>query len=283
MGKHYVPRKYLAGFATPNDDRQIWMYDKRTREWRLAAISKVAQEVGYFDADTEGALNETVEHPAHIVLGKVRRRERISADERSILAVYAAVMFKRVPAGRRRASALIEPTIRSVIARYRVQLAAEVNTPEDERRLKVHLEHLDRLEKQYLIEAPEEMRQRVRSPWPSERIAGAVEAMTWRFAVSKSPALFITSDNPAFYFESLGVGNQDSELTFPLANDLALLGSWQGPPGSLLEVGARPSLVKEVNRRIASGAERFIFSHHPYPWVTTLAHKAKPQLSRIGW
>lgn len=57
----------------------------------------------------------------------------------------------------------------------------------------------------------------------------------------------------------------------------------EGPRESLVTVQARPSLVKEANRRVASGAERFLFSHERGDWIATLANKPHPFLSRIQW
>ena len=94
---------------------------------------------------------------------------------------------------------------------------------------------------------------------------------------------FVTSDNPAFFFEGLGLGSPDSELTFPLSPELALLADWQGTPFSTSVFGAKPGLVREVNRRVVSGAERFIFSHAPQPWLPKVAGKGNPYLSRIQW
>jgi hypothetical protein len=97
MGKHYVPQKYLAGFATANNPSQVWMYDKQERKWARAAISRVAQERDYFDPETESQLAISVEAPVHKMLAKLRRLEAISAEEREALALYAAVMLMRVP------------------------------------------------------------------------------------------------------------------------------------------------------------------------------------------
>lgn len=94
---------------------------------------------------------------------------------------------------------------------------------------------------------------------------------------------FITSDNPAFFFEGLGLGNPDSELTFPLSPGVALLADWQGAPFSVSVFIAKTSLVREGNRRVVSGAERFIYSHAPQPWLPRVASKQPPYLSRIQW
>lgn len=283
MGKHFVPRKYLAGFATPTEPEQIWMYDKRERSWACAAIGKVAQQRDYFDPETETELAESVERPAHRVLDAVRVGRPISSDERDALALYAAVMLMRVPRRRRKAGELVEPTLRQVIDRLRNEMRAEVSSAEDEVRLQGHLEVLGRIEQQYAIEPPPEVVAKIRSPWPTDRVLAAVRDMAWRLVSTSGPSYFLTSDNPAYFFEAYGVGSPEAELAFPLSSNLMLLGNWQGPKRSTTTLGGTQAMVKEVNRRVASGAERFIFYHQRARWIETLAHRRDPYLSRILW
>ena len=42
-------------------------------------------------------------------------------------------------------------------------------------------------------------------------------------------------------------------------------------------------LVKELNRRIASGAERFVFYHKDADWIPQGRHELAEQLNRIRW
>ena len=42
-------------------------------------------------------------------------------------------------------------------------------------------------------------------------------------------------------------------------------------------------MVKEINRRVATGAERFVFSADPVPWLRSVCDKPEPYLSRIQW
>ena len=96
-------------------------------------------------------------------------------------------------------------------------------------------------------------------------------------------AQFLTGDNPAFFFEGFGLGTPRAELTFPIASDLALFGCWQGHKADLIHIQARPVLVRELNRRVASGSERFVFFHSEQAWVSTVADKQDPHLSEIRW
>lgn len=111
----------------------------------------------------------------------------------------------------------------------------------------------------------------------------AVASMTWRMAFTNGPQFFITSDNPAFFFEAFGIGTPQSEVAFPLSPDLSLMGSRQGDPGAILLVEVKPKVVREVNRRMVASAERLVFCHEKQPWLPAMIGKSKPYLSRISW
>jgi hypothetical protein len=283
MGKHWVPRKYLAGFASSSEATHIWMYDKKNGSWHHPAISKAVQDPDYFDPETESELATSVEAPAHRVLEKVRKRESISEDEREALAVYIGVMVMRVPRARRRASELVEPSLREVLEKIREQMRSEVSSPEDESLFEDRLKTLERIGRTYADDPPPEVVAKIRSPWPSDEMLGAVRDMAWRFVSTEGPSYFLTSDNPAYFFEGLGLGTPRAELTFPLSSELALLGSWQGQKRSTTSLVAKHALVKEVNRRVASGAERFVFYRGRERWVETITQRSNPYLSRIVW
>ena len=87
--------------------------------------------------------------------------------------------------------------------------------------------------------------------------------MTWRIIDIPRDRLLVTADGPAHYFESLGLGSVESELTFPIDSTSVLIGSYTGDPKSTLHLRGKTELVKEVNRRMITCAERFVFS--PYP------------------
>jgi hypothetical protein len=58
MGHHYVPQKYLRGFAELGNDDAIWMYDKKLRKFTNPGIKSVAQEAGFYSEEVEQQLNE---------------------------------------------------------------------------------------------------------------------------------------------------------------------------------------------------------------------------------
>lgn len=284
MGHHYVPQEYLRGFEAKEDPGLIWMYDKMSRDFRKVPMAAAAQATGFYDPDTERRLNEVVEGPAHAALGRIRKHQQLLPGDREALAGYVAVMLMRVPARRRRSMAMFPSVVDKVMGDVSALVEGWAKDPRTDpqlaRRRRIEVEQA---RERFLQEPPEEVIARVRSPWPSKRVLEAVHSMTWRIVVAPKDNAFLTCDNPAFFFESLGLGRPESELTFPLAPDLALLGNWQGERESLLVVQPRPRVAKEINRRVASGAERFVFCDERRDWVATLADKRQHSLNRIQW
>jgi len=90
----------------------------------------------------------------------------------------------------------------------------------------------------------------------------------------------LTSDNPFFFFESLGVGRPESEVSFPISSDVALWATWRT---DLKEgfVPAKDSLIREFNRRTVSIAKRHLFYSRNEKWVVSLANKKAVRLNGI--
>jgi Protein of unknown function (DUF4238) len=282
MGKHYVPQKYLQGFAVPNDSTRIWMYDKKTRSWSLPSIKRVAQQRDYFPEDVETRLTFEIENPANAVLNRLRQGQQLDNQDRAALENYIAVMLMRVPRRRRKGYESFPAVRESTFAEIREEIASSTNEVGQDL-ISSLLKEIDRLEEVYEDVIPENVRERIHSPWASDAIIGAIRQMTWRLTPAARGTFFLTSDNPAYFFEAFGVGSERAELTFPISSTLAMLGSHRGAPGSTIMTRVRTAISKEINRRMISGAERFIFTPQRATWIEVIASKPDPYLSRIEW
>jgi hypothetical protein len=282
MGKHYVPQEYLRGFASSDDRTHVWMFDTQTKKWSHAAIKQVAQEGDYYDSTVETRLAEEVERPGHAALGVLRRGEQLSSTQRDALAYYIAVMVVRGPRKRRLGNEMAPRVLKSTIEELRANIAA-VEEKHDSPRIRALLEEAARLEIKYQEEMPRTVQQQIDSPWPSANVIAAVQGMTWRILRVDPPNFFITADNPAFYFDSYGLGTERAELSFPIDAVSVLHGSYQGVLRETLYLPGTRVLVKEITKRLASGAERFVFSPKKESWIETLALRKKPFFSHIEW
>lgn len=111
---------------------------------------------------------------------------------------------------------------------------------------------------------------------------GLVLSMEWRLLRTNGPIYFLTGDNPAFYFEGLGLARPASELTFPLSSQQVLWGSHM-PVRGPWRLPARQGMVKEANKRLAFGAQRFIVYRQKAEWMQKLASNKSPHLNSIQW
>ena len=282
MGHHYVPQKYLRGFAEPGNDEAIWMYDKQLRKFTNPGIKSVAQEAGFYGEEVEQHLSELIEKPANRVLDKIRSKGNINEIERLHLSTYIATMMKRVPKRRTKALAMAPVAMEKTINEVRQQVQQWASTTENKSLAERRLNEIKEIEESLRSRLPEPIVNQIRLPWATQQMIDLICAMTWRI-VSAKEDYFITSDNPAYFFEAYGIGTQKSEITFPISRDLALFTSWQGTPNSMVYLEARPILVREANKRLISGAERFVFSHRQEDWIAKLSNNPKPYLSRIQW
>jgi hypothetical protein len=284
MGHHFVPQRYLRNFENPSRPGFIWLHDKRGGPARLAPIKQVAQAKRFYSAQTEDSLARHVETPANVVIRKLTGDTVITSAERLQLAYYMAVMLKRVPARRRRSAEMIPGVLSDVVANVREQLNAIANAVQtDPELLARRLREVDAAERKLALHPPRGVLDQIREPWPSEGMLRALFGMTWRVLISSGPQYFITTDNPAFFFGAYGLAREESELAFPLSTTHALHGSWRRAGSDLVFLRATQTIVKEINRRLASEVERLAFYHEPAPWLLKILPKKKPYLSVIRW
>ena len=283
MGHHFVPQAHLRPFQVPDAPGMIWVYP-RGGEPRLAAIKNVAQASGFYDEDVERDLNTYVEGPANPIFDKLRRGEFIDTDERFQVTLYLATMVKRVPRSRERGEALIPGQLEETIAEFRtaiVEYAAQRGaTPEARERW---LRNLKAIEDKWRVETPPEVMDEISKPWPSDRQVAIIAGMQWRVLVTEPPEMFITSDNPAFFFESIGIAKErGGELCFPLSPTHCLHCCHQRIRQPLVFITPDRETVREMNRRVASAATSIVMAHRKESWPMKLLQR-KPGLRRINW
>jgi hypothetical protein len=105
--------------------------------------------------------------------------------------------------------------------------------------------------------------------------------MNWQFLISKE-ITYITSDNPLFFFSHEGIGPITAEVTIPFSSTVALWMNRDAKSKPMYAI-ASTAFVKEVNRRTACNATRFVFSSKKEAWMSKLAFKNHYKLNRIAW
>ena len=281
MGQHYVQQHYLRCFGTPEDPNNIWMYDKDSKEFKRLPIRNVAQSSGFYSEEDEHVLSEKIEGPAQAPLEQLRNGQQVEVQGRQAVALYLESMIKRVPHCRME--------MLGIAPQVKEKLLAWIRKSPESLALKCNLtpaELLHRIEQweQKFDSKPLSMKDDlIRRQWFSQVVTACILSMTWRVIKADESHLFLTSDNPVFFDEGYGLEEPHGEFSFPLSSDVALHGSWKGSQEGLLFVQAKPALVKEINRRVVFGADRFLFYHQNASWVSVVAAKRQPRLNRIQW
>jgi hypothetical protein len=226
---HYVPRRYLRNFECPDRPGFVWQYDRQSREARQVAIEKAAQSPNFYPAGDERLLAGAIEGPANPVIKKLLQRTAITADERRAIAVYTATMLMRVPATRRKLFETYPDRLKTYCAELRQSIHEQAMSRPDvtPARVALVLAGIDAFEQRWAENPSPEALDQMLTPLPFRNMVGIIDAMTWCLMVSSGPDYFITSDNPAFIFDAIGLANQESELSLPLSPRVALHGSWQ--------------------------------------------------------
>ncbi len=259
-------------------------YVRGEQEGRLLPIERVAQSPGYYDADVERDLSQLVEGPTTPLLDALRHGETLDETGRTAVAVYAATCIKRVPRAREQGRELIPHTLEAVVERLRTELP-ELSGGDPVRMDKLRND-LEVAYEKYRETPPTAVLDQLRDPRPTWAMVEAIRNMSWRLLITEPPEMFLTSDNPLFYFEGLGFGKDTSEFAFPLSPTRCLHGCRQPLRlgGTLETRNAERALVHEINRRMANNATKLLFANAKVKFPITLLRKGRGHyLSRINW
>lgn len=292
---HITPAFYLRGFTCAERGKEsfIWVYERGLPykpgyiktgvynpcqrpvkatgfEWDYYAFEK--PDGSGWDYETyENALAK-VEEEAKPAIQRLRRHELVEGADRMALATYMAVMIKRVPRRREWADEMWPEFIRQFEQGAKVveQLDAheQDTSPSDTKRLaniaRMRAEYLGLME-QY--KSAESIPRHILLPIliNQSKIPPALYDMTWRLLVCDKDDFFLTSDNPLWFDEELGIGNQRLEVSFPVSSDAALVISRKTAAEGVFRAGRR--VVDEVNRRSATRATRYLYGSRAEAWV----------------
>ena len=277
MGHHYLPQFYLRGFS---DGNTIWVHDRLESRTFGSQPKTVANETKMYTAELEQYLANVVEDPAKPAIERVRGRLPLTEAERGYLANYVVALWKRVPEGRTRVAERMPEVAADVRMNLHEELAAAVaDNPSLSALAEARKQQVDRITSAYQSNPQPDVWQQSLAEASSARVTDSLLSMEWRFLCSDQ-AQFITCDNPVFFFSHEGIGRPTSELTIPFSSTIALWAnrrSMTAPP----HLRATPAIVREINRRTASNATRFVYSERNEKWMLPFVCKGRHSLNRL--
>ncbi|PIU57506.1 MAG: hypothetical protein COS88_00905, partial [Chloroflexi bacterium CG07_land_8_20_14_0_80_51_10] len=246
----------------------------------LASIAG-ATERGTLKINSGRSVANQIEDPAKPVLDKIRSRQPMAVNNKETLSDYMVIMLKRVPKDLERITANFPAVLERVFANLNKEILRLIEEhPSEKDIFQERLQELPRLKLKYENEFPMELWYDTLTPDSLPRVRAILPAMTWVFLTSEKKQPFLTSDNPLFFFEGLGMGRPESEITFPISSRIALWATWRK---DLREsyIPAKDAAIKEINRRTASAATKYVYYSEETQWVVDLINKKNVRLNRL--
>lgn len=280
MGHHYLPQYYLKGF-TETKDNIIWAYEKGTGNKFSTQIKSMANISDFYSKETEQYLADDIEMPANAVLDKIRSGHLINDDDKNIFAEYMAVMWKRVPRAKDDLKKMAPRLVERISKRLNSDLDSLIKEePHNLELIEKRRKEIDDILAIYATNPPKDIWLDNMPPERTPRIVETIKAMNWSFWEFNHQPVFLTCDNPMFYFTGMGVGKPDSEISFPISSNIVLWATWRVDlPRKFIK--ASTQIVKEFNRRTVDNASRYIFHSRDEYWIESFIKKGRWQLNRI--
>lgn len=280
MGKHIIPQYYLRGFSSDGEEKNIFVFEKGSDGCKELPIKAVAQSKNYYSDEIEKFLAEEIESKANPILKKLKEGGNYFVQDKQPLAKYFCILAQRVEKHKERIDNLKPKVIDSFFNNNRRAIQELIlKKPEKKDLLEKRLLELDELQKNYESEIPKDVDDKCKKPMIREAIVEHFIKMKWRVIYSIEQE-YITSDNPVFFFESVGIANDISEVTVPITKNIGIFMTNElGKDEIVRKISNR--VIREFNRRTVFFASRFVYCAKSYHWLENLMLKNKHKLNRI--
>ena len=275
MGHHYLPQYYLKGFSNNNDF--IWAYDKCSGEKFNTQIKNVANITNLYSTAFEQYMADNIEGPANIVLDKIRNKRPIDENDKKILSGYILAIWKRVPEALERFKNAA-PEVGDKVYKKIIEDSAIMDSQEPEK----NKEKIKAIIDDLTNNPPKDLWEDNIPPERTPRAVATFNSMIWKFLVidDNNTEIFLTCDNPVFIFRDIGIGNERSEVTFPISSKIALFTTWSNDlPQDYIPITKQA--IREINRRTVNNASRYVFHSRDEYWIQPFVKRGKWRLNRL--
>jgi hypothetical protein len=299
---HYVPRFYLSGFIDPANPPYVWVYEKGNPTIKNLTVENTAVQKHYYsmkretgEIDSESAEDAFAQIESRVapLFRKVQQHQGLDEEGRKVLSAFLGLLLVRVPNFRHNvehAFGELAKRIFKTLASNRAHLAARIQRYERQtgRRVTMPLERLRQfaLSDKYSFKVNPVVSLAMMEKF--DQMGRLFCAMNWAFLVAPQGAPFLTSDNPVTYvdpthdprsFRGVGLAGKNIEVSVPLSRDVALVAMWK--PIKEEFVQAPCHIVAEINRRLAIGAERFVYASQKSDALNTMVQEFRDGAPRM--
>jgi hypothetical protein len=285
---HYLPKFYLSSFAQNNESGILWVYYKGKKIPRPQTpintgiekhLYNVTKPDGSVDDSIEKELLSPIEGKVSLIIrGLIADKIRLSDYDIPDLALFLSFMATRIPRSIQLATSIY-------------MLKGLVNKPEELQRIieearqegiigndmtvEIFQDHLNELEERYEISFDRKYATGL-SLMTSTAVLKELMNMNWCLCRAPSNMYFITSDCPLVCFVlnddgtaifQGGFALPNAEITFPFSPTKCL---YLDRKHTHRYRAISKKILKEINRRTAWAAERFIISHTKNKYIEDL-------------
>ena len=273
---HITPQEYLKHFATSKCPDRIWRYDKRKAFPELLPIIATGQRKDFYPSVEESRLSK-IEQSALVPFNQLRGHLPISESGRVAAAHYLATMIARTERVRLKMAKYLSEDIAN--AKNAPELsAAKWNVP-----VAPMLEHFGELEEQLSYDPLRTKDTILHQVLEFPDVQDLIAEMNWQVLTANASEGFLTSDTPVFVGRAKGLKPPNGTFLFPLASWIALVGSWQTPQRSLAYLSADSRFIREFNRYVSSGADRWLYYRERADWVIKVMKNPSIRVGREPW
>ncbi len=283
---HYIPRMYLLGF-TPNHckDDKIWALDQQKARQFEVFLENVAFEKRLYWLDNseyevdfiEQKVFGNIERETTQIIQTISRYNSLPVGEDyETLMSFFALMFVRTPKFKEMLNNHFDSTSKQFLKMSISNEQQFCGKKKYNNKSKIDNETLRKLiqEEKFKLELTQNAYMvSLLGLWAE--VIPYFTARKWVLYSAENKDIFITSDNPVWLawtnplksstLYRPGIGVTETEVTFPLTNKLALVGTFE-QDNALKTASSRTVAV--INSRTAMGAKRFLFSSHKtFHWL----------------
>jgi len=281
---HYIPLYYLRGFVEQGEREIIYVFDKATESSFATTPKNVAAEHDYYPEEVEQFLANLVEDPCNRMLHQIREDLLFSVEDKNEFSRYILAMIRRVPRHRERLYQEVLPdALEDTVSNWRSTIQSLMDDDRlDSATYSRRMAEIDRIEREWKQDLPKGLKPENQLPQISPEVVDFLASMHWTFVIAEGSSMFLTSDNPVFYTEGIGMGKPESELMFPLSTRVALWVKRLPISEDCAFRRARQFLVRETNKRTIHNATRFVMYHEDSEWVRKLTKKRNLKFQQLS-
>lgn len=281
MGKHYIPQEYLRGFSIPNSEEQeIYRYEKNSSEPKRLPIDKVAQMKELYPQQVETILTTNYENPANKILKRLRDGFHPEFQDRLTLIDYMILMWQRTPYKRDEIKNQLEKEVPKRIQEIMDETDRLIQEMPDKKDIIQQRRDLfiSKYESGDFSNDEIWLRLLIEAKFPL--IRSTMLKMNWITVHSEKDDYFITGDCPFFFTRGIGLSNKESEVIFPISSKTILWINWYNIKKRQFKAGH--SLATEINKRMFSISERYIYSPFSSNWLKNYCLSETVQLQKLN-